>query len=127
MGKDLQWLHQRHNAIHMTIRDVDCDHFDVEAYIDGLAKMGVTAFSFFCGGYVTTYPTALKDQRVSPYLNGDDLTGRLVEAAHRRGIKAMAMIDLGQLPRDTGDRHPDWRAVNRDGSPRVVEERIYAT
>lgn len=121
------WLKHRHNAIHMTIRDVDCDHFDVEDYMARLHEMDVTVFSFFCGGYVTTYPSDLPEQRISPWLGDDDLTHRLVDTAHRYGIKALAMIDLGQLPKEAGDMHPDWCARDEHGQKRIIEDRLYAT
>lgn len=124
---DNSWLNQRHNAIHMTIRDVDCDHFDVEDYINQLREMNVTVFSFFCGGYVTTYPSKLPEQRISPWLGTDDLTKRLVDTAHRYGIKALAMIDLGQLPKEAGDMHPEWCARDEHGNKVAIEDRLYST
>jgi hypothetical protein len=111
----------------MTIRDIDCKDFDVDAYIKGLDDMGVTFFSFFAGGYITTYPTKLKYQRVSPYLGNFDLTKALVETAHKYNIKALAMIDLGQLPKHAGQDNPEWCAKDTRGNPVMIEERLYQT
>ncbi|MGC9348457.1 MAG: family 10 glycosylhydrolase, partial [Anaerolineae bacterium] len=111
------WLKRRNRGFHVTIRDVDCEDFDVQRFIDDLASMRVTFFSFFVGGYVTTYPTDLKYQRESPYLNGRDLAGEIIEAAHAAGIKTLGMIDLGQIPEQAAVDHPDWCAQDREGRP----------
>lgn len=124
---DNSWLKERGRSMHMTIRDVDCQDFDVDAFVQGLKELNVTFYSFFAGGYVSTYPTKLEDQRISPYLNGHDLMGELVEKSHAAGIKVVAMIDLAQLTPDAARRHPDWCARNAQGEPIRVEDRIFAT
>ena len=111
------WLKRRNRGFHVTIRDVDCRDFDVQRFIADLKSMHVTFFSFFVGGYVTTYPTALEYQRDSPYLDGRDLTGEIIREAHAAGIKVLGMIDLGQIPEQAARDHPDWCAQDRDGAP----------
>ena len=113
------WLQRRNRGIHMTIRDVDCDGFDVEAMVATYARWHVTYFSFFAAGYVTTYPTRLALQRVSPWLGGRDLTGEIIAVSHRYGIKAIPMIDLGQLPEAAYLAHPEWAARNAAGPGRA--------
>jgi len=101
----------------MTIRDIDCADFDVEDCLAHFKRWRVTLFSFFAGGYVTTYPTKLNWQKVSPYLaEGRDLCGEIITAAHRAGMIAFPMIDLGELPEDLANAHPDWAAQKADGS-----------
>jgi hypothetical protein len=111
----------------MTIRDIDCKDFDVEAFVEGLKELEITFFSFFVGGYITTYPTQLEYQRVSPYLGDVDLTSKLVQTAHKHGIKVLAMIDLGLLPRHAGDKNSEWCSKDINGEPILVEERVYQT
>ncbi len=111
------WLKRRPRAVHMTIRDVDCRHFDVPQFIADMKRCHVSFFSFFAGGYVTTYPTALKYQRMSPYLEGRDLAGEVFEEAHRHGLKALPMIDLSVLPREAVEDHPEWCVAGPDGTP----------
>ena len=102
----------------MTIRDIDCRDFDVEQMMKDFHEMHVEFFSFFAIGYVTTYPTQLKYQRVSPYLNGRDLTGEIVETAHKYGIKAIAMADLGVMSVEAALEHPEWCSLDQYGRPR---------
>jgi len=101
----------------MTIRDTDCADFDVERCIVQFKAWKVTLFSFFAGGYVTTYPTRLAWQKVSAHLApGRDLCGEILGAAHREGMVAFPMIDLGELPLDLARQHPEWAAQKADGS-----------
>ncbi len=116
---------QRHRCLHMTIRDIDCADFDVQVMIDLYRSWNVTLFSFFAGGYVTTYPTRIPWQRVSRYLApGRDLCGEIIEAAHRAGMIAIPMIDLGEIPEDVARQHPEWCAQNADGSLKYKTDTI---
>jgi len=120
------WLQRRNRGIHMTIRDVDCADFDVEGMVATYARWHVTYFSFFAAGYVTTYPTRLALQRVSPWLGGRDLAGEIIAVSHRYGIKAIPMIDLGQLPEAAYLAHPEWAARNSVGEAvRATEGDLY--
>lgn len=114
MGSN-DWLRHRNRGFHVTIRDVDCRDFDVPRFIGDLASMHATFFSFFVGGYVTTYPTVLAYQRQSPYLGGRDLAGEIVEAAHAADIKVLGMIDLGQVTEEAARDHPDWCTQDAEG------------
>ncbi len=119
------WLNRRTRGIHITIRDVDCRDFDVEQMLKDFKEMHVEFFSFFCGGYITTYPTKLRYQRMSPWLEGRDLTGEIIETSHRYGIKAIAMADLGVMSELAAVEHPEWCAVDREGRPYRINDEIY--
>jgi len=120
------WIYKRNRGIHLTIRDIDCEGFDVEKMIRSFLDMNVTFFSFFAAGYVSTYPSDLEFQRISPWLAGRDLTGEIISLSHKYGIKAVPMIDLGQLPRHGFDAHPEWASVDGNGNPReVVRGELY--
>ena len=121
------WLHNRNRGFHVTIRDVDCQDFDVQRFIEDLSSMHATFFSFFVGGYVTTYPTSLPYQRVSPYLNGRDLAGEIITEAHAAGLKVLGMIDLGQIPEDAARDHPDWCTQDEAGQPVARVPGLYAS
>lgn len=73
MGKDNSWLNKRGRGIHITIRDIDCKDFDAEKMVKDFYEMGVSFFTFFAGGYVTTYPSKLKYSRRSPWLKDQRL------------------------------------------------------
>lgn len=110
-----EWFGRRHRALHMTIRDIDLRDFDVAGMLERYRSWGVTLFSFFAGGYVTTYPTRLAWQRVPRELGGRDLCGEILAAAREAGICCFPMIDLGEIPTEIAERHPDWGARQADG------------
>jgi hypothetical protein len=114
---DNAWLKERNCGIHMTIRDVDCADFDAERMAGDFHDMGVNFFSFFAGGYITTYPSKLPESRISPWLGGHDLVKEITEAAHRYGIKAAAMVDLSVLAPEVVEKHLDWAMVDQQGRP----------
>ena len=109
------WQQRRNRGVHITIRDVDCAEFEVEAMIATYARWHVTCFSFFTAGYVTTYPTRQALQRVSPWLGDRDLTGEIIAVFHHCGIKAILMIDTGQLPEAAYLARPERAARNSAG------------
>ncbi len=111
-----EWAARRGRSIHMTIRDVDCKEFDITALIDDFKRMHVTFFSFHACGYVTNYPSKLDWQRQCPELNGRDLCGEIIDAAHAAGMKAIPLIDLGEVPIAAAEAHPNWAAQHEDGS-----------
>jgi hypothetical protein len=121
---DNNWLKKRNCGIHMTIRDVDCKDFDFERMAREFHDMGVSFFSFFAGGYITTYPSKLEDSRISPFINSD-VTGGIVKAAHKYGIKAIAMADLSVLPPEVYERHPGWAMVDKNGKPYTTVSGMY--
>lgn len=112
----LDWKSRRQRMIHLTIRDIDCAGFDVDAMIAEFRNLNVTLFSFFAGGYVTTYPSKLSWQRVSPFLGDRDLCGEILEKSRAVGIRAFPMVDLGEVPLEVAEAHPDWVARKQDGS-----------
>jgi hypothetical protein len=85
----------------------------------------VSFFSFFVGGYVTTYPTSLEYQRISPFLNGRDLAGEIFNAARAANIKTLAMIDTGQLPAHAAQAHPEWAILDETERPVASAQGIF--
>lgn len=123
MSLQNDWTKSRMTSVHMTIRDVDCQDFDVDAFIDSMEELHVAFFSFFAGGYVTTYPSKLEYQRISPYLKeGHDLAAEIVNKAWDRGIVPIPMVDLGILPMKAAQDHPDWAQIDSAGNMRIIDD-----
>ncbi|MGH2371353.1 MAG: alpha-amylase family protein, partial [Chloroflexota bacterium] len=93
------------------------------------AESGANVVMCGGGGIVCFYPTALPYQRVSEYLPvGRDLLGELVAAAHARGIRILARMDVSKHYRPLYEAHPDWFAHDRAGQPlRVGDGQLYVT
>lgn len=125
MGRDNSWLSKRGRGIHLTIRDIDCKDYDAEKMSKDFYEMGVSFFSFFAGGYVTTYPSKLKYSRKSPWLGEQDITGDIVRTAHKYGIKAIAMADLSVLSPEIAQEHPEWLSIDINGKPYESNSGMY--
>jgi len=117
MGMDNSWINKRGRGIHLTIRDIDCKNFDAEKMGKDFYDMNVTFFSFFTGGYITTYPSKLKYSRISPWLGDQDITRDIVKAAHKYNIKAIAMADMSVLTLEATAEHPEWASIDINGEP----------
>lgn len=89
--------------------------------VDGIAASGATAMLANAGGMVAWYPTRLPYQRINPHLTGDFL-GDVTEAAHARGIRVLARLDITKGYAEELERHPDWFRIAADGKPVRVRE-----
>ncbi|WP_186445973.1 beta-galactosidase trimerization domain-containing protein [Paenibacillus cremeus] len=115
------WLTKRSRGVHLTIRDIDCREFDVERLAKDLHDLKVNVLSFFCAGYVTVHPTSLSI-RVSPYLQGRDLTADIVKAVRAYDIRAVAAMDLSLIPGNAAAAHPEWCSRDEKGKPYKANE-----
>lgn len=88
---------------------------DREELLGHLKSFYANALLLNTGGLVSFYPTDLPYQMRSPYLNGEDLTGDMVELCHEHDIKFIARFDFSKLPKSIIEAHPDWAYVSVAG------------
>ena len=69
------------------------------------------------GGIVAFYPSKEPLQHQAQFLKGRDLYGDLTRAAHADGLMVFARMDCGSAFEPFYKAHPDWFAVNAEGSP----------
>jgi hypothetical protein len=73
------------------------------------------------GGISTFYKSVIPHLTVNPYLKGNrDFFREACEACCDAGIRVFARNDFGHLSVALADKHPEWVAVNHDGSRRQV-------
>ena len=89
--------------------------------VDEIAASGGSAILVNAGGMVAWYRTRLPYQRFNPYLQGDFLR-EVTDAAHARGIKVLARLDITKGYAEDLPRHPEWFRVAADGRPVLVRE-----
>lgn len=122
------WWDEPFRIFQSNIREIDAG-MDVESVLDDLVSLHANAWLLNAGGIVSFYPTELRFQHPSPWLTdraSGDLLGDAVAAAHRRGIRVIARIDLSKLHADQYHKHPDWFFVNKDRKPQVYNG-LYST
>lgn len=93
--------------IQPNLRLIDARGLDPDALAGQVADYGGTVALVNAGGIIAWYPTRLPYQRSNPYLSFDYL-GQMLEACHRRGIKALARLDITKAHLEDRASHPGW-------------------
>lgn len=118
MNKDsLSWTTQPMRWGQINIREHEPPDFDVEWWENYFRRIHLDGITLNAGGLIAYYPTELEDQHRSRWLGDRDLFGELVQAIKRCNMRILARIDPGESYEDVYYRHPDWFAVNPDGTP----------
>ena len=114
------WWKQANRVLLINLREGDEPKIDASAFLDDVQRYGATAFCINGGGIVAFYQTRIAGQRISNGLEGRDLLGEIIPAAHARGIRVLARIDPSCAPRELADQHPEWFSRDADGNFREV-------
>lgn len=115
------WTRQPVRVFQHLLRERDAIGLDPTVLIDEARTMAAEAYVSMGAGFSAWYPTTLASQQVNPHLEGDFL-GDVVAAAHRRGIKAIARVDISKGRAAWLERDPEWFVRQPDGSPKLIWE-----
>lgn len=103
------------------LQEIDAS-LDVTAALDFITGYGASTWLLNCAGIVSFYPTELPFQTRSPYLHlreSGDLVGDAVAAAHERGIRVIARLDLSKVAGPIADANPEWLYRSPEGEPQI--------
>ncbi|MDE2404576.1 MAG: hypothetical protein KGM17_07895 [Sphingomonadales bacterium] len=109
------WWQGPYRIVQTNLRLVDAA-LDPDALAMEARAFGATAITFNVGGIFAFYPTDLELQARNPFLTRD-LTGDMLAAAHRAGLKMVGRYDLSKGTRIAYDAHPEWFVHNAKGEP----------
>lgn len=109
------WWEQPYRIVQTNLRLIDAT-LDPDTLARQVKDFGATAVTFNAGGIYAWYPTELTLQARNPYLTRD-LTGDMLEAAHRAGLKMVGRFDLSKGTRVAYEAHPEWFVHNKAGEP----------
>lgn len=115
------WWHRPFSVFQTNLQEIDA-RLDVDATLDFIEDHGADTWLLNTGGIVSFYPTDLPFQSASPHLRerpSGDLVGEAVSAAHERGIKVIARLDLSKVSSRIAGEHPDWLYRSSDGHPQI--------
>lgn len=95
-------------------------NFSEEDFQAALKEGNLDSITVFakCHHSMCYYPT--KIGTMHPHLNFD-LTGAMVDAAHKIGVRAPIYITVGWSDKDAKD-HPEWQLRQKDGSPLIMSD-----
>ena len=109
------WWHKPYRIVQTNLRLTDAG-LDPDALARQVRDFGATAITFNVGGIYAWYPTELPLHARNPRLTRD-LTGDMLAAAHRAGLKMVGRYDLSKGTRIAYEAHPEWFVHNKDGEP----------
>jgi hypothetical protein len=96
----------------------DTPLMDAEKIARETEDMGGNAVVINVADSVVWYRTALKYQKINPYLPQDrDILGELITEFHKRNIKVFARGAFMGFEEETYYQKPQWAKRNPDGSP----------
>ena len=109
------WWYEPYRIVQTNLRLIDAN-LDPAALARQAREFGASAITFNVGGIYAFYPSELALHGRNPYLNRD-LTGEMLEAAHREGLKMVGRFDLSKGTKVAYDAHPEWFVHNAAGEP----------
>lgn len=117
------WWDQPFRVFQTNLRETDAG-LDVDEVLDAIEDFGADTWLLNAGGILAFHPSDLPFQTRNPYLAeraSGDLLGDAVAAAHRRGVRVIARLDLSKVARPIADAHPEWCFIDTDGERQVFE------
>jgi hypothetical protein len=91
--------------------------YDIPWWREYWKRTAVDGVDINAGGIIAYYPSKFPLHRRAEFLNGRDLYGELVHAAHEDGLAVLARVDFTVASEEFFHAHPDWFARERSGEP----------
>jgi hypothetical protein len=112
------WFDQPMRWVQLTLVENDPGRFDPAFWLDYFRRLHADAATLSAGGIVAYYPTDVPLHHRSAWLGTNDPFGTLVTGCRKLGMRVVARTDPHAARDDVRGAHPDWIAVNADGTPR---------
>ncbi|HXW08785.1 MAG TPA: alpha-amylase family protein [Vicinamibacterales bacterium] len=112
------WFDRPMRWVQLTLVENDPGRFDPRFWLDYFRRLHADAATLSAGGIVAYYPTEVPLHHRSAWLGDADPFGALVAGCRAMGMHVVARTDPHAVREDVRAAHPDWIAVNADGSPR---------
>ena len=112
------WFDQPMRWVQLTLVENDPGRFDPAFWLDYFRRLHADAATLSAGGIVAYYPTQVPLHHRSAWLGDSDPFGTLVAGCRALKMRVVARTDPHAVRDQVRVAHPDWIAVNADGSPR---------
>ncbi len=128
-ASDVPWQKTLRRIGQTNFTEHDPAVLDVEAWADYWAGVKVGAVFISITGILAFYPSKVPFHRHGKYLNGRDFTGELLEAAKKRGLRAVARYSPDLNWGDALAAHPEWFMRDEKGEPLTTPDdtRLFQT
>ncbi len=112
------WFDRPMRWAQLTLVEDDPGKFNPEFWLDYFKRVHADAACLSAGGCVAYYPTKVPHHYRSAWLGDRDPFGELVAGCRGLGMAVVARTDPHAIHHDAAQAHPDWIAVDAEGSRR---------
>src|SRR5215468_7842459 len=112
------WFDRPMRWAQLTLVENDPGRYDLKFWLDYFRRIHADAACLSAGGCVAYYPTQIPLHWRSPYMKDTDPFGDLVAGCRKLNMVIVARTDPHAVHQDVYDAHPDWIAVQADGTKR---------
>jgi hypothetical protein len=112
------WFDTPMRWVQLALVENDPGQFDVKFWLDYFRRLHADAATLSAGGIVAYYPTRVPLHHRSAWLGDSDPFGELVSGCRAMGMHVVARTDPHAARDEVRQAHPDWIAVDQDGTPR---------
>ncbi len=124
--KDQTWAHEALRIVQVNMQVVDTPVTDPAEIMRQLKHdLHANAVVFNAAGIYAWYPSEVPGHFVNPFMEGRDLLGEALEAAHRLDMRFIARVDFTKADDSIYHQHPDWFVKDVDGQPVAIGEPRY--
>ncbi len=118
------WYQKQLRMIQTVLREPDIVNYDAKGVVKFLKEMNANSIIVNAGGIVDFFHTGLEGANVNPFLTDEDMLGDLIRECHREKISVICRVDFRGAERDFYRAHPDWFAMDEQGRPKKMSDRI---
>lgn len=120
------WWQKPLRIVQVNLQVVDSPLLDPDEVMRQLKEeLRANCVVFNAGGIYAWYPTSVPFHFINPFMEGRDLLGEAVEAAHEYGMKFIARVDFSKADDSAYHQHPEWFVKDPQGQPRAIGEPRY--
>src|SRR5262245_40926351 len=112
------WVDAPMRWAQLTLVENDPGRYDPRFWLDYFARIHADGACLSAGGVVAYYPTKIPLHHRSAWMGNTDPFGDLFTGCRRLGMAVIARTDPHAAHQDVYDAHPDWIAVDADGTKR---------
>jgi Hypothetical glycosyl hydrolase 6/Beta-galactosidase trimerisation domain len=112
------WYDRPMRWMQLAFVEDDPGQYDPKFWLDYFHRCHADAACISAGGCVAFYPTKVPFHYRSKFLADHDPFGEMLKGCRELGMNVIARTDPHALHQDVVDAHPEWVAVQADGTPR---------
>lgn len=112
------WYSRPMRWMQLAFVEDDPGQYDPKFWLDYFRRCHADAACISAGGCVAFYPTKIPLHYRSKFLADHDPFGEMVKGCRALGMNVIARTDPHALHQAAVDAHPEWVAVQADGTPR---------